>query len=137
MAWVRVRSNGTASFRADVDADAGDEIDITVTVLSTDDTLAAATADDVLAVRHAHKNDDGVTAKITAHADDDRFIIDTAAVAGVLYSYDSGDTFIVDDKEVDMDAFEDAIDDDGDDGVDVTVVFYSVDGTSIFSVDTS
>ena len=84
---------------------------------------------------HANKNDDGVTANITAYTDDDRFIVDTTDDPGVLYSYDSGDTFIVDDKEVDMDAFEDAIDDDGAEGVDVTVVFYSVDGTSIFSVE--
>ena len=42
----------------------------------------------------------------------DRFIIDgaTATSAGVLYSYDSGDTFIVDDNEVDMDKFEEALD---------------------------
>ncbi len=136
---VRVRSNGTASFRGDVDAGAGAEINITVTVLSGDgSSLTAAAADDVLAVRHAHKNDDGVSQAVTAYTDDDRFIIDTGPadtdVRGVLYSYDSGDTFIVDDKTADMAAFEEAIDKTG---TTVDVVFYSVDGVSIFSATTS
>ena len=131
---VRVRSNGTVSFRGDVEAAAGSEIGVTVTTLSVDSSLAAADTDAVLAVRHAHKNDDGVTSAVTAHTDDDRFIIDTADNAGILYSYDSGDTFIVDDKTADMAAFEEAIDKDG---TMVDVVFYSVDGVSIFSAETS
>ena len=131
---VKVKSNGTVSTRGNLEADAGDEITVVVSQLVGDGSgVNAPTVANVLAVDHANKNDDGVSAKITAHTDDDRFIIDTAAKAGVLYSYDSGDTFIVDDKTVDMDAFEEAIADDGAVGVDVDVVLYSVDGMSIFS----
>ena len=131
---LRVRSNGTVSFRGDVDADAGAEIAVTVSTLSTDSSVSAATADAVLAVRHAHKNDDGVSSTVTPYTDDDRFIIDAADNDGILYSYDSDDTFIVDDKTADMAAFEEAIDKDG---TTVDVVFYSVDGASIFSAETS
>ena len=131
---VRVRSNGTASFSGSMEAAAGADITITVTTLSDSTGVTAPTAGPVVAVRHAHKNDDGVVSVITEDTDNDRFIVDTADNAGILYSYDSGDTFIVDDKAVDMDAFEEAIDNDGADGVTVDVVFYSVDGISIFSV---
>ena len=157
---ARVRSNGTARFSANLKADAGDLFEVTVTELGTvadDGTFTALTTsvdaadlnatneNAVLAVRHAHKNDDGVsgnrtnvfsTNQVIVDADNDRFILDTGdgtsnTVAGVLYSYDSGDTFILDDAEVDMDKFEEAI---VENGHVVTVVFYST-GTSIFSVE--
>ncbi|MCE2527905.1 MAG: S-layer homology domain-containing protein [Actinomycetia bacterium] len=130
---LRVRSNGTAVARVSLEAKAGDEITVVATALTGDGSgITAPTTDNVLAVRHAHKNDDGVTAPaadIDAYTDDDRFVVDNDDVAGVLYSYDSGDTFILDDKEVDMDAFEEALDADAS----VTVVIYSADGVSIFS----
>ena len=152
---ARVRSNGTARFSANLKADAGDTFEVTVTALGTFNDqgtfvdltpavdAAELTADNgnaVLAVRHAHKNDDGVSAnraaatnQVTVDADNDRFIIDTEDGAmGVLYSYDSGDTFIVKDAEVGIDKFEEALDMEGNT---VTVVFYSPDGTSIFSID--
>ena len=153
---ARVRSNGTARFSANLKADDGDTFEVVVTELGTlaDDgsftaldpavdaaDLTAANVNAVLAVRHAHKNDDGVSAnrsdtaannQVIVDADNDRFIIDSDTIAGVLYSYDSGDTFIVGDAEVDMDKFEEAI---ATNGNTVTVVFYSTDGTSIFSVD--
>jgi len=98
---ARVRSNGTARFTANLSAAAGSELDITINALQTATGITANDPDDVLAVRHAHKNDDGVTStadNLTADTDEDRFIIDgaTATSAGVLYSYDSGDTFIGD-----------------------------------------
>ena len=79
------------------------------------------------------------TNQVIVDADNDRFIIDTGdgtsdTIAGVLYSYDSGDTFIVKDAEVGIDKFEEALDMEGNT---VTVVFYSTDGTSIFSIDTT
>ena len=158
---ARVRSNGTARFTANLKADAGDVFEVTVTELGTVDDAGTFTAlspsvdaDDlnatnenpVLAVRHAHKNDDGVSGnrsstfadnQVIVDADNDRFVIDTGdgtsnTVAGVLYSYDSGDRFIVDDAEVDIDKFEEAI---AENGHTVTVVIYSVDGISIFSVE--
>ena len=140
---ARVRSNGTARFTANLNAAAGAEITVTVSALETATTIDPDDPDAVLAVRHAHKNDDGVSgnqlaadSQVIVDADNDRFIIDTGAddtdVVGVLYSYDSGDTFIVGDAEVDMDKFEEAI---ATNGNTVTVVFYSTDGTSIFSVD--
>ena len=138
---ARVRSNGTARFTATLNAAAGAELSVTVSALQG---AAAIDADDrtdddaILAVRHAHKKDDGVTstaANLTADTDNDRFIIDgtTTTSAGVLYSYDSGDTFIVDDANADMDAFEEALDATG---TTVEVVFYSADG-SIFSAATT
>ena len=139
---VRVRSNGTARFTANIKAAAGDEIGVAITALTStaNSGVAAPTVDDVLVVRHAHKNDDGVSAgqvaadsPVIVDADNDRFIIDVdGTIDGVLYSYDSGDTFIVDDAEVDMDKFEAAI---ATNGKTVTVVFYSTDGKSIFSVE--
>ncbi|MCE2528026.1 MAG: S-layer homology domain-containing protein [Actinomycetia bacterium] len=139
---ARVRSNGTARFTATLNAAAGAELTVTVSALQT---ATGVDADDrsgdtaILAVRHAHKNDDGVTStadNLTADTDNDRFIIDgaTDTTAGVLYSYDSGDTFIVDDATVDMDAFEEALDATG---TTVEVVFYRADGMSIFSVTTA
>jgi len=141
---VRVRNNGSASFRGTVNATAGTEVDVTVSPLTTA-TTDADDPDDVLAVRHAHKNDDGHSGNQTAadsqvivDADNNRFIIDSGdadsstARAGVLYSYDSGDTFIVGDKSVDMDTFEKEI---ATNGKTVTVVFYTTDGVSIFSVE--
>ena len=142
---VRVRSNGTARFTANIEAVAGEEKAVVVSALQTATGVDAGDPDAVLAVRHAHKNDDGVSANraagaangVIVDADNDRFIIDTGdgtsnTIAGVLYSYDSGDTFIVDDAEVDMDMFEEALDMEG---KTVTVVFYSPDGTSIFSIE--
>ncbi len=147
---ARVRSNGTAKFTANLNADEGDSFTVTVTDLNSinaDGTFTAlspavstASPPPVLAVRHAHKNDDGVSGnraatsnQVIVDADNDRFIIDIdGTVDGVLYSYDSGDTFIVEDSEVDMDKFEEAI---ATNGNTVTVVFYSTDGTSIFSVE--
>ena len=138
---ARVRSNGTARFTANIKATAGQEVDIAVSALETA-TTAVTDVDDVLVVRHAHKNDDGVSGvksatasenTVIVDADNDRFIIDAeGTIDGVLYSYDSGDTFIVDDAEVDMDKFETAI---ATNGKTVDVVFYSTDGTSIFSVE--
>ena len=143
---VRVRNNGSVSFRGSVKTTAGAEVTVTVTALSTASAVAVPTADPVLAVEHAHKNDDGKSGNISdiaadnqviVDADNDRFIIDTGdgtvgTIAGVLYSYNSGDTFIVGNKSVDMDMFEKEI---GESGNTVTVVFYSVvDGISIFSV---
>ena len=142
---ARVRSNGTARFTANIKAVAGEEKAVTISTLETASSVAAPTVDAVLAVRHAHKNDDGVSAnrntagtnQVIVDADNDRFIIDTGdgtgdTIAGVLYSYDSGDTFIVGDADVDMDKFEEAI---AMNGNTVTVVFYSTSGISIFSVD--
>ena len=142
---ARVRSNGTARFPANISAVAGEEKAIAVGALQTASSIEPADPSAVLAVRHAHKNDDGVsgnrdtdgTNQVIVDADNDRFIIDTGdgtgdTIAGVLYSYDSGDTFIVGDAEVDIDKFEEAI---ATNGNPVTVVFYSTDGTSIFSVD--
>ena len=138
---ARVRSNGTARFTATLDAAAGSELTVTVSALEEATTIDAddRTGDTaILAVRHAHKNDDGVTStadNLTADTDNDRFIIDGAdTAAGVLYSYDSGDTYIVDDANVDMDAFEEALDATG---TIVEVVFYRADGMSIFSATTS
>ena len=143
---ARVRSNGTAKFTANLKAAAGAEIAVTIADQPTVTGTAPTAPDAVLAVRHAHKNDDAVsgnrdtdgTNQVIVDADTDRFIIDTGAtaddVAGVLYSYDSGDTFIVNKAEVDIDKFEKAI---ATNGNTVTVVFYSTDGTSIFSVATS
>jgi hypothetical protein len=149
---ARVRSNGTVRFTANIKAVAGEEKAVSVTELGTVDaggtftalnpSVDAADPAAVLAVRHAHKNDDGVSAnrtddsatnQVIVDADNDRFIIDNeGTIDGVLYSYDSGDTFIVDDAEVDMDKFEEAI---ATSGKTVSVVFYSTDGTSIFSVE--
>ncbi len=142
---ARVRSNGTARFTANLEAAAGAEIAVTVSDLESATGNDAEDPAAVLAVRHAHKNDDGKSgdqletdSQVIVDADNDRFIIDsgdtdsTTARAGVLYSYDSGDTFIVGDATVDMDKFEEAI---ATNGNTVTVVFYSPDGTSIFSVD--
>ncbi len=158
---ARVRSNGIARFSANLKADAGDTFEITVSELSTANTdgtftalnpavdaddLNVANGDAVLAVRLAHKNDDGVSAnraatgnQVIVDADNDRFIIDSGAAdsatdrAGVLYSYDSGDRLIVNDVEVEMDKFEEAI---AMNGNTVTVVLYNPDpdGLSIFTV---
>ncbi len=148
---VRVRSNGTARYIANLNAKAGAEITVVITQLTRASTIDAATAGPVLAVSHAHKNDDGVSGnraagtenQVIVDADNDRFIIDTGAadtdVVGVLYSYDSNDTFIIDNNDVDgdIDKFEEAI---ATNGKTVTVVVYSPDpdGVSIFTVkDTS
>ena len=144
-ATVRVRGNGTARFSGTMNADAGQSIAVDVGPLTDNSQHDADNPTNVLAVRHAHKNDDGQSgnqletgSQVIVDADNDRFIIDSgdadadATRAGVLYSYDSGDTFIVDDNEVDMDKFEEAI---ATNGKTVTVVFYSIDGTSIFSVE--
>nr|MCQ3805391.1 S-layer homology domain-containing protein [Acidimicrobiia bacterium] len=139
---VRVRSNGTARFTANIKADAGDAKAVVVGALATATSIDPTDPAAVLAVRHAHKNDDGVSGnrsdtaadnQVIVDADNDRFIIDIeGTVDGVLYSYDSGDTFVVEDAEVGMDKFEEAI---AMDGNTVTVVFYSTNGTSIFSVE--
>ena len=145
---ARVRSSGTARLTANIKAVAGEEKAVVVSALQTASGVDADDPDAVLAVRHAHKNDDGVsgnrdtadTNQVIVDPDNDRFIIDTGdgtgdTIAGVLYSYDSGDTFIgVDDSEVDIDKFEEAI---ATTGNTVTVVFYSTDGVSIFSVASS
>ena len=144
---VRVRSNGTARFTANIKAVAGEEKTVVVSALQGATGVDPDDPAAVLAVRHAHKNDDGVsgnrdtdgTNQVIVDADNDRFIIDTGdgtggTIAGVLYSYDSGDRFIVDDVEVDMDKFEEAI---ATNGKTVTVVLYNPDpdGLSIFSVE--
>ncbi len=140
---ARVRSNGAAKFTANLKADAGSEIAVTIADQPTVTGTAPTAPDAVLAVRHAHKNDDGksgnqlaTSSQVIVDADNDRFIIDTGSadtdVVGVLYSYDSGDEFIVDDARVDMDKFEEVI---AENGKTVTVVFYSTDGASIFSVE--
>ena len=141
-ATVRVRNNGTAKFSPKIKAVAGDAIAFTVTGLTTNTAVTAITVPAALAVRHAHKNDDGKsgnrtddagTNQVIVDADNDRFVIDIEGTTdGVLYSYDSSDTFIVDDSTVDMDKFETAI---ATNAKTVTVVFYSTGGTSIFSVE--
>ncbi|MXX99363.1 MAG: hypothetical protein F4Y67_00885 [Chloroflexi bacterium] len=160
---ARVRSNGTARFSANLKADAGDVFEVTVTGLGTVDDegtftalapvvdandLTAANGDAVLAVRRAHKNDNGVSGdrapgtdnEVIVDADNNRFIIDTGdgtsnTIAGVLYSYDSNDRFIIDNNDVDgdTDKFEEAI---TTNTKTVTVVVYSPDpdGESVFTV---
>ncbi|MYK99315.1 MAG: S-layer homology domain-containing protein [Gemmatimonadetes bacterium] len=143
---VRVRANGSASFRGTVNATAGTAVAVTVGPLTIASGSDAQDPAAVLAVRHAHKNDDGQsgnrdtdgTNQVIVDADNDRFIIDSGdadssdARAGVLYSYDSGDTFIVGDKSVDIDMFEKEI---ATNGKTVTVIIYTTDGISIFSVE--
>ena len=148
---VRVRSNGTVRFTANIKATAGETkaVDVATLVIpigTSNLNVRTENPPAVLAVRHANKGDDGQSGdraagtgnQVIVDADNDRFIIDSGdedgatARAGVLYSYDSGDTFIVDEKKVDMDKFEEAI---ATNGNTVTVVLYSVDGTSIFTVE--
>ncbi|MYA38649.1 MAG: hypothetical protein F4Y36_03430 [Acidimicrobiia bacterium] len=150
---VRVRSNGIARFTGNIDATAGVSQTVTIATGLTDDGEAVDTGTGytgptipggVLAVRLANKNDDGESGnrapgadnQVIVDADNDRFIIyGDGTVGGVLYSYDSNDTFIIDNNDVDgdIDKFEEAI---AKDGKTVTVVVYSPDpdGRSIFTV---
>ena len=140
---ARVRSSGIARFTANLNAAAGHAIDVEVSALQAATDITAPDVPNVLAVRHAHKNDDGVSgnqlataSQVIVDADNDRFIIDTGdgtsgTIAGVLYSYKADDTFIVDDKTSDLSAFEEAIEENGNT---VEVVLYDPDGKSIFSV---
>ena len=150
---VRVRSNGIASFTGNIDATAGVSQTVAIATGLTDDGEAVPTGTGytaptipggVLAVGLANKNDDGESGnratgaanQVIVDADNDRFIIyGDGTVGGVLYSYDSNDTFIIDNNDVDgdIDKFEEAI---AKNGKTVEVVVYSPDpnGESIFTV---
>ncbi|MYB56584.1 MAG: S-layer homology domain-containing protein, partial [Gemmatimonadetes bacterium] len=140
---VRVRSNGIARYAAHIKATAGETKAVVVGALTGANTVPAPTVPAVLAVRRAHKNDNGESgdqtdsgSQVIVDADNDRFIIyGDGTVGGVLYSYDSNDRFIIDNNDVkgDTDKFEEAI---TTTGKTVEVVVYSPDpdGVSIFTV---
>ena len=132
-----INSQGVASFRGSVIADPGSTITPTFTggpSQSGGSTLTATTTETTTAVRHADKNDDNTAAgTVEVYADDNafRFTADGHEHLGILYSYDSDDTFISSGGTVDMNKFEELIQPDE---ATIQVLTYTVDGSSIFIV---
>ncbi len=138
-----VTSRGMASWRRTLDGTLGADTTVTYALRNAADDAAldgAPTVADttVVAVRHADDDSTAAAAPITAVYDkEDRF-----RIAGALYSYDDGDTFINgisgDDGEGDrisLEKFEGLIKP-GTNGTagSVEIVFYDDDGVSIFRV---
>ena len=136
-----VSSRGVASYRTTVDAgEPGTDIDVTYTGLAdSTGTSINVTVDEsnVTPVRHAPDDSSAAAADLDAvYADDNRF-----RIAGLLYTYDSDDTFVdgTDDGDgalVDMAKFESLITKSVStaDAANVQVVSYDDDGDSIFRV---
>ena len=127
-----ISTRGVATYSATVPATSvtsGDPISVGATIGS-----VTATAGSVLPVGHAEDDsaavDDATSDNILAvYADDNRFVI----TGGVMYTYDSEDTFLIDNATVDMAAFEKEL---SDSSV-VHILVYNDDGLSIFRINTS
>jgi hypothetical protein len=138
-----VSSRGVASYRTTVDAGTpGTDIDVTYTDISDSDGdsvpgAPSVTASMVTPVRHAPDDSSAPAADLDAvYADDNRF-----RIAGLLYTYDSDDTFVDGTDNgavVDMAKFESLIKQtEGGNAANVQVVSYDDDGDSIFRVVTA
>ena len=139
-----VSSRGVASYRATVDADTpGTDIEVTYTGISDSegepiDGAPTVTESQVTPVRHAPDDSSAAAADLNAvYADDNRF-----RIVGLLYTYDSGDTFVDGTDNgavVDMAKFESLIKRSATGGTaaNVQVVSYDDDGNSIFRVVTA
>ncbi|MDE0132027.1 MAG: S-layer homology domain-containing protein [bacterium] len=126
-----ISTRGVATYSATVPAssiNAGTAISVGATIDN-----VTATAGSVLPVTHAEDDGDAVDASsdnvIAVYADDNRFVI----TGGVMYTYDSDDTYLIDNESVDMAAFEKELDEDSI----VDILVYNDDGASIFRIQTS
>ena len=111
-------------------------LDITVTLPAADDQQM------IQVVTEADIDDNGVREIHTLFADDDEFTTEMVNVeaeqqpAAKLYSYDSGDVFIMGGENITMDKFEELLAErkDEDNVATLNIVRYNTDGESIFTV---
>ena len=126
-----ISRQGVATYSATVPASsvtAGTAVAVTATIDN-----VTATPGSVLPVNPAKDDGESVDADsdnvIAVYADDNRFVI----TEGDMYTYDSDDTFLIDNATVDMAAFEKELSDESI----VDILVYNDDGASIFRIQTS